>query len=102
MPHPSYVTTLERDPVHIVQEAGLDKCGKSCPPPDWDIRPPDCPARSKSLYRLHYPGPPIYIVITKGLSQQIDRHCCLMLGLKCHRFVGAAQGCKDKCLFVSY
>jgi len=41
-------------------------------------------------------------VITKGLSQQIDRQCFLMLGLKCHCFVEAAQDCEDRCLFTSY
>jgi hypothetical protein len=34
--------------------AGLDRCGKS---PPIGIRSPDRPARSKSLYRLSYPGP---------------------------------------------
>jgi hypothetical protein len=31
--------------------AGLDRCGKSRP---TGIRSPDLPARSESLYRLHY------------------------------------------------
>jgi hypothetical protein len=35
--------------------AGLDGCGKSRP---TGIRSPDRPARSQSLYRLSYPGPP--------------------------------------------
>ena len=38
-------------------KAGLDGCGKSRPPPTG-IRSPDRPARSGSLYRLSYPGPP--------------------------------------------
>ena len=33
--------------------AGLDGCEKSRP---TGIRSPDRPARSESLYRLHYPG----------------------------------------------
>ena len=33
---------------------GLDGCGKSRPYRDSS---PDCPARSKSLYRLSYRGP---------------------------------------------
>ena len=36
--------------------AGLDECEK--PPPPTGIRSPDRSARSKSLYRLSYPGPP--------------------------------------------
>ena len=36
--------------------AGLDGCGKSRPPPT-EIRSPNRPARSQSLYRLSYPGP---------------------------------------------
>ena len=35
--------------------AGLDGCGKSRPPPEFD--PLDRPASSESLYRLSYPGP---------------------------------------------
>ena len=34
---------------------GLDRCRKSRPPPTG-IRSPDRPARSQSLYRLHYPA----------------------------------------------
>ena len=37
--------------------AGLDGCGKSRPP-STGIRSPDLPARTESLYRLSYPGPP--------------------------------------------
>jgi len=52
--------TPGKDPVLIVQEAVW------APGPVWagaenlvptGIRSPDCPARSKSLYRLRYPGP---------------------------------------------
>jgi hypothetical protein len=35
--------------------AGLDRCGKSRPHRDWI---PEHPARSQSLDRLSYPGPP--------------------------------------------
>jgi hypothetical protein len=34
--------------------AGLDECGKTLP---TGIRSPDRPVRSRSLYRLSYPGP---------------------------------------------
>jgi hypothetical protein len=59
-PRPIY--PRERDPVPILQEAGL------APGPVWTgaenlaptvIRSPDRPARSQSLYRLNYPGPRI-------------------------------------------
>ena len=36
--------------------AGLDRSGKSRPPPPTGIRSPDFPARSQSLYRLSYPA----------------------------------------------
>jgi hypothetical protein len=44
----------------VSPRAGLDGCGKSCPP--TGIRSPDVPARSESLYRLRYHGPrtPLY------------------------------------------
>jgi hypothetical protein len=35
---------------------GLDRCGKSRPPPGFFFRSPDRPARSQSLYRLSYPA----------------------------------------------
>ena len=38
----------------VGHRAGLDGCGKSCPPPGF--RSPDLPAPSESLYRLSYPG----------------------------------------------
>ena len=65
--------TPEKDPVPIVQEAGL------APGPVWTggenlaptgIRSADRPARSESLYRLSYPGPYVrvqyivYLVMT--------------------------------------
>ena len=34
--------------------AGVDGCGKSRPPPGFD------PGRSETLYRLRYPGRPIF------------------------------------------
>jgi len=40
---------------------GLDRRGKSRPPP-IGIRSPDRPARSESLYRMSYPG--LQITIT--------------------------------------
>ena len=39
----------------MVSRAGLDRCGKSRPPPTW-IRSPGRSARSQSLYRLRYPA----------------------------------------------
>jgi hypothetical protein len=78
--------------------ADLDRCGKSCLP--TRVRPPDHPPHSKSHYWLCYAGPPLlYIVITKGLLQQI---VLLNVGLKCHCFIDTAQGCKDGCLCTSY
>ena len=40
--------------VWVGPRAGLDRCGKSRPPPGID--PPDRPARSQSIYRLSYPA----------------------------------------------
>jgi hypothetical protein len=40
--------------------AGLNGCGKSA---STGIRPPDCSARSESLYRLRYPGPQINVLV---------------------------------------
>jgi len=60
MPLPGLFTP-GKDPLPIVQEVGW------APEPVWtgaknlaptEIRSPDSPARSKSLYRLRYPGPP--------------------------------------------
>ena len=58
--HAPAAFTPGKDPVPIVQEAGL------APGPVWigaenlapaGIQSPDLPARSESLYRLRYPGP---------------------------------------------
>ena len=55
-----FCCTLDRDPVPTAPEAGWD------PGPAWTgaenfattgMRSPHCRARSKSLYRLSYPGP---------------------------------------------
>jgi len=63
---PRPLLTPGKDPVHIVQEAGW------APRPVWTgaenlastgIRSPDRPARSQSLYRLNYPGPPLPTII---------------------------------------
>ena len=60
-----------KDPVPIVQEAGLT------PGPVWTgaenlaptvIRSPDRPARSQSLYRLSYPGSPYKVVMVKFMK----------------------------------
>jgi hypothetical protein len=52
--------TPGKNPVPIVQEDGwapgpIWKCSKNLAP--TEIRSPDRPARSQSLYRLSYPGP---------------------------------------------
>ena len=58
--HAPAAFTPEKDPVPIVQEAGwatgpvLIGVENLAP---TGIRSPDCPVRSKSLYRLHYPSP---------------------------------------------
>jgi hypothetical protein len=58
--------TPGKEPVPIVQEAGW------APGPVWTgkenlasagIRSPDRPARSESLYRLSYPGPPVARIV---------------------------------------
>ena len=53
-----------KDPVPIVQEAGLASgsvwTGAENLAPTG-IRSPDRPARSESLYRLRYPGHQIYV-----------------------------------------
>ena len=59
-PRPLY--PRDRDPVLIVQEAGwapgpVATGAENLAP--TAIRSPDRPARSESLYRLRYPGPPI-------------------------------------------
>jgi hypothetical protein len=65
-----------KDPVPIVQEAGWASG------PVWTsgenlaltrIRYPDRPARSQSLYRLSYPGPPAY-GIRKNMCMFIEKH----------------------------
>jgi len=45
--------------------AGLDRCGKPRP---TGIRSPDRPARSQSLYRLHYPAHPWYETGWKSIA----------------------------------
>ena len=61
--HPCRLT-LGKDPVPVEYEAGW------APAPVWTgaenlaftgIRSPDRPARSESLYRVSYPGPPKYL-----------------------------------------
>jgi hypothetical protein len=49
--------------------AGLDGCGKyRPPPPPTGIRSPNRPARSESLYRVSYPGPPDKMEYTVKIS----------------------------------
>ena len=40
------------------RRAVLDDCGKSRPALPPEIRSPDPPVRSESLYPVRYPGPP--------------------------------------------
>ena len=63
--------TRERDTVPILQEAGW------APGPVWtdaenfaptEIRSPERPARSESLYRLSYPGPLVFKITAKYQS----------------------------------
>ena len=57
--------------------AGLDRCGKS--PPPTGIRSPGRPARSESLYRLRYPGPPLHVPhINKSLSNVLHLYYILI------------------------
>ena len=74
-PRPGRFTPQERDPVPIVQETGR------APGPVWTaaknfaptgIPAPGRPARSKSLYRLHYRGPQKYNV---NIMRQL---CCVI------------------------
>jgi hypothetical protein len=67
-PTPRPLYHRERDPVPIVQEAGW------APGPVWTaaenlaatgMRSPDRPARSESLYRLRYLGPPSFMYVCK-------------------------------------
>jgi len=48
--------------------AGLNRCGKSRP--HWDLIP-DRPARSQSLYRLHYPVHAVYGYILKSEDMRL-------------------------------
>ena len=72
--------TPGKDPVPVVQEAGWAQG------PVWTgaenlaltgIRSPDRPARSESLYRLSYPGPPTLHVHVQILRFQVlhPMHC---------------------------
>ena len=65
---PQTLSTLGKDPVPVVQEAGW-------PEPVWwgagnlaptGIRSPDCSAHIQSLYRLHYPALNLCIVLHKS------------------------------------
>ena len=67
--------TPGKDPIPIVQEAGW------APGSVWTdaenltptgIRSPDRPARSESLYRLHYPGPIIIHILTHSSLCMLD------------------------------
>jgi hypothetical protein len=64
---PRQLYPREKNPVPILQETGWDSG------PAWtdaenlapiEIRSPDRPTRSESLYRLGYPGAPAFLVLT--------------------------------------
>jgi hypothetical protein len=64
MPRTGHLTPRERPGTHRIRgwvgpRASLDRCGQSRPN---GIRSLDRPGRSKSLYRLSYPGPLKYII----------------------------------------
>jgi hypothetical protein len=52
---------------------------KISPPPPTGPRFPDPPARSKSLYRLRYPSPPILFGLPYKHSHEVRIHFCLKL-----------------------
>jgi hypothetical protein len=56
--------------------AGLDRCGKSRPPPSG-IRSPDRPVRSQSLYRL-IPGPLKTMVRVISFTSDVLTSCCIV------------------------
>jgi len=78
MPRPLF--TPGKDPVPIVQEAGwapgpVSTGAENLAP--TRIRSPDHPARSQSLYRLHYPAPRACVAGEKSLAYakiQIPKH----------------------------
>ena len=68
---PATLTPGKRPGTHCVggwvgPRAGVEGCGKSHPP--TEIRSPDRPARSESLYRLRYPGPLVFKITDKYQS----------------------------------
>jgi len=74
--------------------AGLDKCGKSRPPPRF--RSPDRPALSHSLYRLSYPAHscsssylelPGFHCVVRNLATLFQLRVSHAVGLECANFV---------------
>jgi len=73
MPRPGRFTPQERPGTHhtgswVGLRAGLGGCGKSRP---IEIRSPDRPDRSESLYRLSYPGPYIFNVLYVNVNKRL-------------------------------
>ena len=77
---PASLYTRERRGTHctgiwVGTRAGLDRCGKFLPP--TEIRSPDRPARSQSLYRLRYPahiphGPSLIFAVGKPATNSLN------------------------------
>jgi hypothetical protein len=95
------------DPVPVVQGPGW------APEPVWTgaenvipigIRSPDPPARSKSLYRLRYPSPPISFGLPYKHSHEVRIHFCLKLLKPSHvrqlRVYFKDQTMYKKCLYM--
>jgi hypothetical protein len=64
--HPRPLYSRERDPYPLYRRLGgpqgrYERVRKISPP--TEIRSPDRPARSESLYQLHHPGPQILVLI---------------------------------------
>jgi len=72
----------------VVPRAGLDRCGKSRPPPTG-IRSPDRPARTQSLYRIRKPAhlPLLVEGNLNSLPSVVDPE------------MAAASPCESYCLF---
>ena len=58
-PHPAAENRLDTHFTadSVSRKSGLDRCGKSLPPPSTEIRSPDRQSHNYSLYRMSYPGP---------------------------------------------
>ena len=77
--------------------AGLEKCRKSCPP--TEIRSPDRPARSQSLYPLSFPDPRLWVV--GGSSLYYCRDEFLQSFTKSSTFSSKTQNTASQAVAVS-